>query len=393
MRILVVAPQPFFTPRGTPLSVYYRSLVMAEHGASIDLLTYGPGHDVDVPGIRIHRIPRIRLLEPVPVGPSWRKLLLDGLMILWTIGLLLKHRFAVVHAHEEAVFWCRYLKPVFGFKLIYDMHSSLPQQLENFRFTKSRILIGIFRILENSCLKTADAVITICPDLKEQALKNGVVPELHLLIENSLFEPVRLRAANQSTGEVDGKPLEIFRGAHHPVILYAGTFEPYQGVELLVRAFAAISSENPNARLLLVGGAGEQLRQIGALIDELGIANNCYMTGTVPRAIAQDYAARADVLVSPRLSGNNTPLKIYEQLASGKPLVATRIRSHTQVLNDSVCFLAEPEPESFGEALRAAVDCDKDCRARVGRAKALYDQEYSRPIYDQKSRLLREIVS
>ena len=54
-------------------------------------------------------------------------------MILWTIGLLARHRYAVVHAHEEAVFWCRFLKPVFRFRLIYDMHSSLPQQLENFQ--------------------------------------------------------------------------------------------------------------------------------------------------------------------------------------------------------------------------------------------------------------------
>ena len=145
--MLVVAPHPFFTPRGTPFSVYYRTLVLAEAGVKIDLLTYHPGQDVDIPGVRIKRIPRIAFLEPVPIGPSVKKLLLDVPVLLWTIGMLIKHRYKIVHAHEESVFWCRVLKPIFRFKMIYDMHSSLPQQLENFGFTKSKILIGTFRFL------------------------------------------------------------------------------------------------------------------------------------------------------------------------------------------------------------------------------------------------------
>ena len=92
MRALVVAPQPFFSPRGTPFSIYYRALIMAGQGIECDILTYGSGQDVDLPGVRIKRIPRVRFLEPIPVGPSWRKLFLDAFMVIWTIGLLLRHR-------------------------------------------------------------------------------------------------------------------------------------------------------------------------------------------------------------------------------------------------------------------------------------------------------------
>ena len=62
MRALVVAPQPFFSPRGTPFSVYYRTLVMAELGLDIDLLTYGEGQDVDIENTRILRTPRFKWL-------------------------------------------------------------------------------------------------------------------------------------------------------------------------------------------------------------------------------------------------------------------------------------------------------------------------------------------
>ena len=392
MKLLVVAPQPFFTPRGTPFSVYYRTLVTAEQGVQVDILTYGVGQDIDIPGVRIVRIPRLRWLEPIPVGPSWRKLILDFLMVFWTIGLLLRHRYKVVHAHEEAVFWCRFLKPIFRFRLIYDMHSSLPQQLENFRFTTSRFLIGTFKALEDSSLKAADAVITICPDLGDYALVSGVKPDRHVLIENSIFDDVKLHVTDVTEAEANfHEPFTFDPG--HPVVLYAGTLEAYQGIEILVEAFAEVLKLRPEARLLLVGGADHQVSKIRKLAESLQLGEACVLTGRVPKTAALHYTRSAQVLVSPRLHGNNTPLKIYEQLASGRPLVATRIRSHTQVLDDSVCYLVDPDAASLGAGLLEALTDESGSAARVRNAMALYEREYSRPVYERKIRRLLEIVT
>ena len=190
-RGLVVAPQPFFTPRGTPLSVYYRTLVAAEQGVVIDLLTYGDGENVDIPGMRIRRIPHFPFLGPVRAGPSHTKLFLDLWLILWTIGLLLRHRYDFVHAHEEAVFWCHYLKPLFRFKLAYDMHSSLPEQLKNFQFTNSKWLIQIFQYSRNRHSRAATRSSRSVPTWKG-ARAHGVRRDRLFLIENSIFESVRL---------------------------------------------------------------------------------------------------------------------------------------------------------------------------------------------------------
>jgi glycosyltransferase involved in cell wall biosynthesis len=392
MRILVVAPQPFFTPRGTPFSVYYRAVVMAEQGVELDLLTYGSGQDIDVAGVRMSRIPRFRLLEPIPVGPSWRKLFLDLFMIIWTIALLVKHRYPVVHAHEEAVFWCRPLKRIFGFRLIYDMHSSLPQQLDNFRFTRSRLLIRTFRALEDTCLNASDAVITICPDLRDYALKAGVDPARHLLIENSIFDDVRLKART-ADGTAIRSGVECEFDPQEKVILYAGTFEAYQGIETLVEAFANVVSRRPHARLLLVGGTEEQVARIRSLVAERGLADTCRLTGRVSKTEALRFTQLAHVLVSPRLHGTNTPLKIYEQLASGKPLVATRIWSHTQVLDERVCYLVDPSPESLANGIVEALDDLGRTSERVTSARALYEREYARPVYEGKIRQLLGIVA
>jgi glycosyltransferase involved in cell wall biosynthesis len=412
--MLVVAPHPFFTPRGTPFSVYYRTLVMAEAGVRIDLLTYGTGQDVDIPGCRIVRIPRIRALEPIPVGPSGKKALLDVLMVLWTVGLLLRHRYRLVHAHEEAVFWLRALKPLLRFRMIYDMHSSLPQQLGNFGFTDSRLIVGTFKWLEDSCLKAADAVITICPDLRDYALAQGVPEDRHFLIENSIFEDVRLAAppASASGGgaapvtgpatETDTEPATE-TGAQEetgsaipphdgPTLVYAGTFEKYQGIDRVVRAFAAVSRERPDARLILAGGTDAQVAAMRKVAEEAGLGEACVFTGRVPKAVALRLNREADVLLSPRIDGTNTPLKIYEQLASGKPLIATDIWSHTQVLDEEVCFLVEPTPESIANGMLRVLDDPEEARRRAANARALFERDYARPIYERKIAALLERV-
>jgi glycosyltransferase involved in cell wall biosynthesis len=331
-------------------------------------------------------------LEPIPVGPSWRKLVLDVLMIAWTIGLLIRHRYRVVHAHEEAVFWCRFLKPIFRFRLIYDMHSSLPQQLSNFKFSKSQALIKVFKWLEDNALAAADAVITICPDLRDYVATTGVPNARHLLIENSIFDDVRLKQVPSARATETGGAEPVF-DPRLPTVLYAGTFEAYQGIDVLVRAFAAVIAKRPDARLVLVGGADEQIAQIRALVTKLGLANVCTLTGRVSKTRAIEYTRAAQVLVSPRVSGTNTPLKIYEQLASGKPLVATRIWSHTQVLDDQVCYLVDPEPESMSEGLLLALGDLNRTNERGNKARALYERDYARPVYVSKIKRLLEIVA
>jgi glycosyltransferase involved in cell wall biosynthesis len=408
-RVLVIAPQPFFTPRGTPFSVYYRTLVMAEQGANVDLLTYGEGEDVCIPNVRIIRIPRIPGTARVPIGPSYKKIVLDVFMILWTIGLLIKNRYKAVHAHEESIFWCRVLKPLFRFRLIYDMHSSLPQQLSNFKFSKSSLLIGVFHWLEGCGLRGADAVITICPDLRDYALSRGVSPSHHLLIENSIFDDVKVASAKvpigASASEVKHRERRARQAAHglQPpsvefppgmrLILYAGTFELYQGIDLVVKAFARVSKEDGASVLLLVGGAPDQVKQMQSLATELQLGPRCIFTGRVSKTEALRVTARADLLLSPRRSGTNTPLKIYEQLASGKPLIATRIWSHTQVLTDEVCFLVDPEPDSIAAGILAALRDPERARRLAANALALYEREYARPVYERKIRSLLELVS
>lgn len=383
MRALIISPQPFFSPRGTPFSVYYRTMITSEQGVEIDLLTYGEGQDVDLQGVRIIRIPRFKFIGNVPIGPSFVKLFLDLFMFLWTVILLCKNKYEIVHAHEEAIFFSFFLKSIFKFKLIYDMHSSLPQQLSNFEFTTSKLLIGIFKKLEDVCLKRSDAIITICPDLSDYVNSQIKDKEKHFLIENSIFEDVKV--VNR---QKDGNNNEEFTdrivklSIKSPLIVYAGTLEPYQGIDVLIESFKKALVIDENLFLVVVGGTSSQVKKYHELSQKNGILSNCVFLGRVDQKFAKFCINKASVLVSPRVSGTNTPLKIYEQLASGIPLVATNIYSHTQVLNKDVAILVNPDPESMAAGIIEALS-NKGDRIKKS-ALSLYNQKYSKPVYVNK---------
>lgn len=396
MKSLVVAPQPFFSPRGTPMSVYYRALIMAQQGVEIDLLTYGEGQDVDIPGVRIIRTPRFAWLGNVKTGPSVLKIFLDIFIALWFLGLLIRNRYDFVHAHEEAVFIALIYRLLFRFKLVYDMHSSLPEQLNNFGWSSSNFLKKLFGSWENTALRKSDAVITICPALADHALAILDDPNKHFLIENSIYEPVRL--ANPSVQDegrdlVEETKARLARMGAGKVILYAGTLETYQGIDLLLEGMASAVRSADGLFLLVVGGSPEQVAHYKSMSEELGIDSSSLFTGRVSQAAAKLFAAGADVLTSPRSRGMNTPLKVYELLDSGKPFVATRIPSHTQVLTDEVAFLAEPDPTSLAKQLVLAATDEAEAAGRIAKARELYREVYSPAVYGDKiSRLLSLIA-
>lgn len=390
-RALVLAPQPFFSGRGTPFSVYFRTKALAELGVSVDLLTYGEGDDIDLPNVRVVRIPRVPFCHDVRVGPSLVKLVLDLFLMLWTVALLLRHRYTFVHAHEESVFWAGWLKPLFGFRLVYDMHSSLPQQLRNFGYTSSRSVVRLFERLERSALRNADAVITICPDLERYAVSEMPDQRRHLLIENSVFGNVRVKARRATRYPwLGAEALRV--PPDRPVLLYAGTFERYQGLDLLLHAFARARHRLGDAMLVMLGGSPPQVEALRAEARRLGVEDAVRVVGRVAPDQVRDFIRRAAVLLSPRIDGTNTPLKVYEQLASGVPLVATRIYSHTQVLDDEVCFLVDPTEEAIAEGLVAALT-DEAARERVtAAARDLYATRYSPDAYEAKMQRLLDVL-
>ena len=82
VRILMIAPEPFFEPRGTPFSEFHRIRALTALGHQVDLVTYPFGQDVSMPGLRVFRSLRPPFVHGVKIGPSLAKIPLDALLTL-----------------------------------------------------------------------------------------------------------------------------------------------------------------------------------------------------------------------------------------------------------------------------------------------------------------------
>src|SRR5262249_47561850 len=112
------------------------------------------------------------------------------------------------------------------------------------------------------------------------------------------------------------------------VIGFVGSFYRYEGLDLLVKAFASLCRTRDNLVLLLVGG-GEMERELRDQVDKSGLRNKVILPGRFPHAKIPRIYSLIDVLVYPRYSMRLTelvtPLKPLEAMAVGKPLVASDI--------------------------------------------------------------------
>jgi len=388
MKILMLAPQPFFQPRGTPFSVLHRLKALSQLGHEVDLITYHLGEDVPIAGIRIFRIPRVPFVRHIDVGPSKKKIILDAILALAAIYRLTIKRYEVIHSHEEAGFLGTFLAKMFRSQHLYDMHSSLPQQLRNFRFTELSLFIRLFERLERLTIERADALITICPELRNYVER--LVPEK----PQALIENVAEASEVFETSKVSVAALRESHGLNgHTVVLYAGTFEPYQGLDLLVEAGAQVVKARPEVSFVLVGGKPDQVEHYVAKVRALHLDNHFTFTGSVAPEKVALYLQMADVVVSPRVQGTNTPLKIYSYLRSGKPIVATRHITHTQVLNDEVAVLTDITPRALAEGILRTLT-DEQLRQRVVQnARRLAEERYSYHGYLERTREIYDYLA
>jgi glycosyltransferase involved in cell wall biosynthesis len=233
-------------------------------------------------------------------------------------------------------------------------------------------------------------VIVVCPSL--QATVREVEPSARtVLIENAPGLP-----GLSGWPGWDAGPRTIEKAARlrqtigvppaSPLVLYTGTFEAYQGLDLLFAAMSIVRRSRPDARLVLAGGRPEQLARAGAQTRSLGIDDVTIFVGERPAVEIPVFLQTADLLVSPRSRGTNTPLKVYQYLGSGKPIVATRLLTHTQVLNDETAILTGATPKEFANGMLEGLADPARAAALGQRAQALAGAKYSYEAYLQKTR-------
>lgn len=380
MKILYLAPQPFFRVRGTPINVRNMVTALGEAGHRVDLLCYPWGEDLDVPNVRIVRCARLPGMKEVPVGPSLSKIPLDAFMFWKALCLCARNRYDVIHAGEESVFFAVWLKKLFRCKLVYDMDSYISDQLRYTGFVSLRPVLWFVEQLEKSAMKNAAFVLTVCRSLTEEVEKR--LPGARVV----QIEDAPLQASFQEDTEGAQRLRAELGLGPRAAVVYTGNFESYQGVDLLLRAMSGIARQRSDVACILVGGEPEQVERMREMSRSLNLDKVCVFTGKRPMEEMPAFMTLASVLVSPRTQGTNTALKIYTYMQSGRPIVATKLATHTQVLDDSCAVLVMAHHDDIAAGIVRVLK-EPLLAAALGReAKARVATRYSLASFKHKVR-------
>jgi glycosyltransferase involved in cell wall biosynthesis len=365
VRILLLAPHPFYQARGTPIAVKTVLEFLSERGDTVDVLTYAEGAAVSIPNCTVHRIPRVPGLQGIRPGFSVKKVLSDVLMIGSCLRLVRRTRYDLIHAVEESAFIAAAMRALTGVPYVYDMDSSLAEQLVD-AYPPLRFAFPVLRRMEALAIRRSSGVLTVCAALQDVALSHDP-DQLVGRVEDTTLLTGPKPAGNGRLTPADGGP----------VAMYVGNLEAYQGIDLLLEGFRHTLSQVPQAKLVIVGGRDADIAHYRGRAERLGIDGSVVFAGPRPIGMLPELLRQADVLVSPRLKGLNTPMKIYSYLDSGSAVLATRLRTHTQVLNDGMAYLVDPEPLALGRGL-AELMANPELRARLAStAKAYVQREHT----------------
>ncbi|MFL5495898.1 MAG: glycosyltransferase family 4 protein [Gemmatimonadales bacterium] len=366
-RILFVAPQPFYEDRGTPIAIRQVLQALGQLGYAVDLLTYPVGIDVAIPGLRIFRGANPFGFRSVPVGLSVRKLLLDISLAAALRAHLRSQSYTCVHAVEEMAFPASLLGRRYGVPVLYDMQSSLPEQLSRrvpFRWAPVRWML---ERLERWLIDRSDLIVSSAGLAAkiQRAAPGAPVREWHFP-----SAPIEVEAP-----DVGALRVRLGLSAEEPVILYSGTFEAYQGLPELIAAIPMVRAQVPSATFVLVGAdrANGLATQEGT--EALLRSGALRIVERQPRSEMAAYLTMADVLVSPRAYGGNLPLKIFDYLAAGRPIVATDIPTHRTVLAEDRAVLVAPETEAIAQGILAVLG-DRLRAQRLAGAARSYAQTH-----------------
>ncbi len=246
----------------------------------------------------------------------------------------------VIHAHSPALNGLAALKAgrKSGLPVVYEIRAFWEDAAVDHGTCKEDDLrYRLTRKMETHVVKNANAVTTICEGLRGDLINRGFDESKFTVIANAVnIEQFDVITPQDKANNADlAATLEL---TDCDVLGFLGSFYAYEGLDLAIAAMPAVLAKNAKARLLLVGG-GPQEQNLKQQVTLLGLEGKVIFTGRVPHSEVGKYYSLVDLLVYPRkpmrLTDLVTPLKPLEAMAQGKPVIASDVGGHKELITDN----------------------------------------------------------
>lgn len=358
--IAVVAACPFPCARGTPVRVARLAEALAALGHNVHVVTYHLSDrtlEVCDPKLKITRIPRVPFYRRLGPGPSFMKLAVLDPLLLWKLYSVVKRNdIDLIYAHHyEALLVALIVRALKGHPVVYDAHTMLETELPDYVTHAAKPLMrSIGRWFDRHLPRRADGIVavskTIAARLAESS-KNGAA----VSVVGNALELDHFMACRWSPKQRDGKS---------SVLIFTGNLAGYQGIELMLQAFAHLRRRRGDIRLRIV--SDDDFGGYAPLVRELGIEQDLELVPSDFASLPREIASAA-VAINPRLLMDGVPQKLLNYMAVGIPIVSFA-GSARNLSNDRNGIVV---PDGDTQALADAIDLllnDRETAERLGRA-------------------------
>jgi len=288
-----------------------------------------------IDGLEFHRCQGTRSwIDRLPVFGQWSVI---RVLTQRLLEVAKKEKPDVIHAHSPALNGVAAVRAgrALGIPTVYEVRGFWEDAaVSHGTSSEGGVRYRLTRAMETWALKHADEVTCICEGIRGDLIQRGIPAKKITIVANAVdasrFQPV---------GEPDAALVEKYGLKNQKVIAFIGSFYDYEGLDILVAAFAKLRQVQSDVKLLLVGG-GQVESELKAQIEQLDLADQVIMTGRVPYQEVESYYSLTDILVYPRksmrLTDLVTPLKPLEAMAQKSMFVASDVGGHKELVRDGV---------------------------------------------------------
>jgi glycosyltransferase involved in cell wall biosynthesis len=284
---------------------------------------------------------------------------------------VLRHRPEVVYRRHPLLNGDYFLSRIFNISSVREVNGIVADEI---KITKraDNITLRVLNWIERFTLPKADKIIAVTPKMKE-LLQSGYGIEANriTLIQNGAdtdsFKPADTVMARET--------LDLAQDVNY--VCFVGSLQQWQGVEYLIQSLPLILNQCPDTQLLIIGD-GRMKEELFQLAEKTGVSNKVIFTGMVPHHKTPLYINASDVCVAPKtgLDFGFSPLKLYEYLACGKPVVASRASGIEIIENNGSGILVEPKDVAAIAAAIIKLLQNPEFRTQMGNNGRRYVVEY-----------------
>ena len=372
MKILAVAPTPFFADRGCHMRILGEAQALQRRGHEVLLVTYHLGRDIE--GVPTWRTKAVKWYDKLEAGPALGKFYLDWLLLLKTMEAVRKFKPDVIHGHlHEGALLGKMAAWLTGKKIpvVFDVQGSLTGELDSYGWLdKVPFVRPMFRLVEKIISRFSNQLVGSNETVSEFLEKEMGLPQNRV---QTIIDGVHM-GFFKGTGRTDLKE-ELGIDQNRPIVLYTGALLSSKGVDNFFEAIPHVLKEKPDAYFLVVGYPVEDSK---ALVEKLGVAEDCLFVGQVDYFLLPDYLKIGDVAVDPKVdAAGEASGKIINYMGGGLAVACFDNHNNRRFLADCGAYAPTPDPAGLARAILDLLADPDACRAKGEAARARVEQEFS----------------